>query len=159
MSSERNLVRIRHQGGGIPTCGLRVGFGWWSSSCRWGGLLLLWIRSGCLPLTDWVHARQGEFRTLLFHPVLARNGVHPQATFQHQPLAHLNAVLKFLGQISPSHHLEFTRLIALPKRVEPNLHLGDGGLVVLGVTNRRGVDHLHFQHAVVHGLHRQRGSS
>ena len=106
-----------------------------------------------------MHARQREFRPLLFHSVLARHGVHPQTTFQHQALANLDMALQLLGQVSPTHHLEFTGLIALPKRVKPNRHLGNRSLVVLGVTNRWRVDHLHFQHAVVHGLHRLRGSS
>jgi hypothetical protein len=32
-------------------------------------------------------------------------------------------------------------------------------LVVLGIPNGRSIYHLHFQHAVVHGLHRFRETS
>ena len=106
-----------------------------------------------------MHPGQGEFRPLLLHPVLPGHRVHAQASLEHQPLADLHLALQFLGQIAPAHHLQFAGGVTIPQRIEPHGHLPDRGLVVLGVANRRCINHLHFQHAVVHGPHRFRGPS
>ena len=98
-----------------------------------------------------MQTREGEFRSFLLHAVLPRDGVHPQPSFQHEPLAHLHPVLKILGKVAPAHDLEFARGIIGTQRIKPNGHFRNRSLVVLGVANRGCFDHLHFEHAVVHG--------
>ena len=96
-----------------------------------------------------MHARQGEFGALFLHPVLAGNGVHPQAPFDHQFLANLNTVLQVLGEVAPTHHLELAWRIINTQAVKSNGHFSDWRLVVLGVAEGWGFQDLHFQHAVI----------
>ena len=95
---------------------------------------------------------QGEFSPFFLHAIAPGHGVHPQPAFDQQPLPGLHTVLQLLGQVAPAHHFQFTWRITLAKGVKAHGHLRNGSLVVLGVSNRRCVDHLHFEHAMVHGL-------
>ena len=106
-----------------------------------------------------MHPGQGEFRPLFLHAVLSGHGVHAKSTLQHQTLADLNLALELLGKVSPTHNLEFPGWVTISQGVKPNGHFADWSLVVLGIPNGRSIYHLHFQHAVVHGLHRFRGTS
>ena len=106
-----------------------------------------------------MHPGQREFGPFFLHAVLPGHRVHAQTTLKHQTLTDLNLALQLLSQIAPAHHLEFSGGITIPQRIEAHGHLSDRSLVVLGVTNRRCVDHLHFQHAVVHEPHCFRGPS
>ena len=96
-------------------------------------------------------ASQSELGTFFLHAIAAWNGVHAQTPFNQQPLAHLNAILQLLSQVAPAHHLQFAGGISIAQGIEPHRHLGNGGLIVLGVSNRRRVDHLDLEHAMVHG--------
>ena len=98
-----------------------------------------------------MEAGQSELGTFFLHAIAARNGVHAQTPFNQKPLAHLNAILQLLSQVAPAHHLQLARRISIAQGIEPNRHLGNGGLIVLGVPNRRCVDHLDLEHAMVHG--------
>ena len=98
-----------------------------------------------------MEAREGEFGPLLLHSVLAGHGVHAQAAFQDQALAHLDPVLQVLGQAAPAHHLQLAGGIIRTQPLNLHGHLGHGGLVVLGVTHLGCFDHLHLQQALVHG--------
>ena len=156
--SERDIVRIRHQRCRIPAGRFGLGrAGGWRWRCWLAAVLFRCSRSGSR--SDRMQARQGEFRTLLLHPIATGHGVHPQPSLDQQSLTHLHSVLQVLGEISPANDLELSGRITIAKRVESHRHLGDRGLIVLGVPNRRSVDYLHFQHAVVHGHHRFRETS
>ena len=98
-----------------------------------------------------MEAGQGELGPFLLHAVAAWNGVHAQTPFNEKPLAHLNAILQLLSQVAPAHHFQFVWRISIAQGIEPHRHLGNGGLIVLGVPNRRRVDHLDLEHALVHG--------
>lgn len=98
-----------------------------------------------------MEAGQSELGTFFLHAVAAWNGVHAQTPFNQKPLAHLNPILQVLGQIAPAHNLQFAGRISIAQGIEPHRHLGNGGLIVLGVPNRRRVDHLDLEHAMVHG--------
>ena len=98
-----------------------------------------------------MEAGQGELGPFLLHAVAAWNGVHAQTPFNKKPLAHLNAILQLLSQVAPAHHLQFAWRISIAQGIESHRHLGNGGLIVLGVSNRRRVDHLDLEHAMVHG--------
>ena len=105
----------------------------------------------CAGAGEGMEAREREFGPLLLHSVRPGDGVHPQAAFQHQALAHLHPVLQVLGQASPAHHLQLARGIIRAQPFNLHGHLGHGGLVVLGVTHLGRLDHLHLQQALVHG--------
>jgi hypothetical protein len=92
-----------------------------------------------------MEAGEGEFGPLLLHAVGAAHGVHPQSPLQHQPLAHLNPVLQILGQAAPAHHPDLARGVIRTQPIEPDAHLGHGGLVVLGVADLGCLQHLHLQ--------------
>ena len=95
-------------------------------------------------------AGECEFGPFLLHAIRAAHGVHPKSPFQHQALAHLNPVLQILGQAAPAHHPDLARGVIWTQPIEPDGHLGHGGLVVLGVANLGCLQHLHLQQAVIH---------
>jgi hypothetical protein len=97
-----------------------------------------------------MESRQGEFGPLLFHSIRPAYGVDAQATFDHQSLASLGAVLQVLGQISPADHLDLARRILRPQAVKAHGHFRYGRLVVLGVTHLWGLQHLHLKQTVIH---------
>ena len=106
-----------------------------------------------------MQARERELSPLLFHTVLAGHGVHAQAAFHHQALAHLNPVLQILREAAPAHHLQLPRRIVRPKAVELHRHLRHRSLVVLGVAHLGRLQHLHLQQAMVHGRNRGQGAT
>ena len=97
-----------------------------------------------------MQSREREFGFLLFQAIGPGGGIHPQAPLQDQPLAHLNPVLKILGKVAETHHLELTRRVFRAKTIHPHLHLSDGHLVVLGVSDRWCLEHFHLKQAVIH---------
>jgi hypothetical protein len=94
--------------------------------------------------------RQGEFGPFLLDPVLPGDGVHAQPSLEDKPLTHLNPVLKVLGEIAPTHHLQLTRGIIGPQTLDLHGHFGHRRLVVLGVTHLGRLQDLHLQQAVIH---------
>ena len=93
---------------------------------------------------------EGEFSPLLFCAVLPGNSVHAQSPFDHQSLPHLNPVLQVLGEVPPPDNLELTTGIIRTQCIEPNLHLSDWGLIVLGVTQGGSLKNIHLKYAVIH---------
>lgn len=97
-----------------------------------------------------MQARQGELSPLFLDPVLPGDGAHAHPTLEHEPLTHLNPVLKVLGEVSPAHHLQLTRWIIGPQSLDLDGHFGDRRLVVLGVSHLGRLQDLHLQQAVIH---------
>ena len=93
---------------------------------------------------------EGEFSPLLFCAVLPRNSVHAQSPFDHQSLPHLNPVLQVLGEVPPADNFELTTGIIRTQCIEPNLHLSDWGLIVLGVTQGGSLKNIHLKYAMIH---------
>jgi hypothetical protein len=97
-----------------------------------------------------MEAGQGELGAFFLDPVLARHGVHPQAAFEHQPLAHLYPVLQLLGQIAPAHHLQLARGIIGTQAVDLHGHFRHRRLVVLGIAHLGRFQHLDLEQTVIH---------
>jgi len=97
-----------------------------------------------------VEPRQGEFGPFLFDSVRPAYGVDAQAPLDHQALAGPGAVLQVLGQIPPAHHLDLTRRILRPQAIKAHSHFSHWRLVVLGVTDLGGLQHLHLEQTVIH---------
>jgi hypothetical protein len=93
---------------------------------------------------------QGEFSPFFLYPVRAGDGIHAQAAFQHQALAHLHPVLELLGQVSPAHYLQLGRGVVGPQAVHLHGHLRHRRLVVLGVAHLGRFEHLDFKQTVIH---------
>ena len=163
MSSERNLVGVRHQRCCIPTGWFRFLSLWlWGRGCgstAWRCVGGSWLIGRCSRASDRVHAGKGEFSPLLLHPVLPRNRIHPQTAFNHQHLTDLNTVLQVLSQVAPTDHLQLTWRIIRAQTVESNRHFCDRRLVVLGVSEGGCLEHLHFQRAVIHSACRSSATS
>ena len=163
MSSERNLVGVGHQRCCIPTGWFRLLSLWlWGRGCGSTSLRCVgasWLIGRRSRASDWVHARKREFSPLLLHPVLPRNRIHPQTPFNHQHLPDLNTVLQVLSQVAPTNHLQLTWWIIRAQTIETNRHFRDRRLVVLGVSEGGCLEHLHFQHAVIHSACRSSATS
>ena len=94
--------------------------------------------------------RQGEFGTLFFYTVRPAYGVDAQAPFDHHSLAGPGAVLEVLGQIPPAHHFDLTVGILRSQAIKAHSHFSHWRLVVLGVTDLGGLQHLHLEQTVIH---------
>ena len=97
-----------------------------------------------------MEAGEREFRFLLFETIRPGDRAHAQSAFKNEPLTHLNTVLQILRQAAETDHLELPRWVFRPKAIQTHLHLSDGHLVVLGVTDRRCLEHFHLNQAVIH---------
>jgi hypothetical protein len=97
---------------------------------------------------------QGEFGSLLLHPILAGHRIHPQPSLQNPAFAHLNAILKIGRQVAPAHNLDLTRRILRPQPIESSGHLRYRRLIVLGVAHLGRLKHFHFKQTVIHALFR-----
>jgi hypothetical protein len=97
-----------------------------------------------------METRQGELRSLFLHPIRSTDGIHAETPFEHQALADRHPLLQILGQIAPAHHLELPRGVIGAQAVDAHGHLGHRRLVVLGVTDLGGLQHLSFDQAVIH---------
>ena len=95
---------------------------------------------------------EGEFGAFFLGSVLARNGVHSQSSFNDQSLADLNAILKILGKIAPANNLQRASRVIGAERIETDLHFGDRGLIVLGVSQGGSLENIHLKYAVIHSL-------
>ena len=93
---------------------------------------------------------EGEFSPLLFCAVLPGNSVHAQSPFDHQSLPDLHPVLQILGKVAPADNLQLATGIISAKCIETHLHLGDWGLIVLGVTQGGSLKNIHLKYAVIH---------
>ncbi len=94
--------------------------------------------------------REGELRSLLFGAVLTGNRVHAQSAFNHETLTDLHAILKVLGEVPPSDNLQLPLGVVLSKGIEGHVHLCNGRLIVLGVSQGGSLKDIHLEHAVVH---------
>jgi hypothetical protein len=97
---------------------------------------------------------QGEFGSLLLHPILAGHRIHPQSSLQNPAFAHLNAILKIGRQIAPAHNLDLPRRILRPQPVESSGHLRHWRLIVLRIAHLGRLKHFHFKQTVIHALFR-----
>lgn len=97
-----------------------------------------------------MESREGELSSLLFGAVLTRNRVHSQSALNQETLPYLHAILKVLGKIAPSHHLQLPLGIIRSEGIKRNVHLSNGRLVVLGVSQGGSLKDIHLEHAVVH---------
>ena len=94
--------------------------------------------------------REGELSFFLFGAVLTGNRVHTQSAFNDESLPYLHSVLKVLSEVAPSDHLQLPLGVIGTKRIEGDVHLGNGRLVVLGVSQGGSLKDIHLEHAVVH---------
>ena len=97
-----------------------------------------------------MQAREGELSLFLFGAVLTGNRVHTQSAFNQKTLPYLHAVLKVLSEVAPSDHLQLPLGVIGSERIEGDVHLGNGRLVVLGVSQGGSLKDIHLEHAVVH---------
>ena len=94
--------------------------------------------------------REGELSFFLFGAVLTGNSVHTQSAFNDESLPYLHSVLKVLSEVAPSDHLQLTLGIIGSESIEGHVHLGNGCLIVLGVSQGGSLKDIHLEHAVVH---------
>lgn len=94
--------------------------------------------------------REGELSFFLFGAVLTRNRVHTQSALNDETLPDLHAVLKVLGEVAPSDHLQLPLGVIGSERIEGHVHLCNGRLIVLGVSQGGSLKDIHLEHAVVH---------
>ena len=94
--------------------------------------------------------REGELSSLLFGAVLTGNRVHAQSALNDKTLPYLHAILKVLGEVAPSDDLQLTLGVIGSKGIEANIHLCNGCLIVLGVSQGGSLKDIHLEHAVVH---------
>ena len=97
---------------------------------------------------------EGEFGSLLLHPILASHGIHPQPPLQDPAFAHLNPILEISRQIAPTHNLDLARGILWPQPVEAGCHLRHRRLVVLRVAHLGRLKHFYLEQTVIHALFR-----
>ena len=94
--------------------------------------------------------REGELSSLLFGAVLTGNRVHAQSAFNHEPLSYLHAILEVLGKVAPSDDLQLPLGVIRSEGIERHVHLCNGRLIVLGVSQGGSLKDIHLEHAVVH---------
>ena len=94
--------------------------------------------------------REGELSSLLFSAVLTGNRVHTQPALNHQTLPYLHAILEVLGEVAPSDNLQLTLGVIGAESIEGHVHLCNGSLIVLGVSQGGSLKDIHLEHAVVH---------
>ena len=97
-----------------------------------------------------MQAGEGELSSLLFGAVLTGNRVHAQSAFNDKTLPYLHAILKVLGEVAPSDDLQLPLGVIGSKGIEANIHLCNGCLIVLGVSQGGSLKDIHLEHAVVH---------
>ena len=97
-----------------------------------------------------MQAREGELSSLFFGAVLTWNRVHAQSALNDQTLPHLQAILKILGKVAPTNHLQLPLGVIGPEGIEGHVHLCNGRLIVLGVSQGGSLKDIHLEHAVVH---------
>jgi hypothetical protein len=97
-----------------------------------------------------MQSREGELSFFLFGAVLTGNRVHTQSAFNDESLPYLHSVLKVLSEVAPSDHLQLTLGIIGSESIEGHVHLGNGCLIVLGVSQGGSLKDIHLEHAVVH---------
>ena len=93
---------------------------------------------------------EGELSSFLFGSVLTWNRVHPQSALDQKTLPDLHAILKVLGEIPPTNHLQLPLGVIGPEGIEGHVHLSDRCLIVLGVSQGGSLKDIHLEHAVVH---------
>lgn len=93
---------------------------------------------------------EGELSSLLFGAVLTGNCVHAQSALNHEPLPDLHAILKVLGEVAPSDDLQLPLRVIGSEGIEGHVHLSNGRLIVLGVSQGGSLKDIHLEHAVVH---------
>ena len=94
--------------------------------------------------------RERELSSFFFGAVLTRNRVHAQTALNHQPLSDLHAILKVLGEVAPSDHLQKSFGVIGSESIEGHVHLSNRCLIVLGVSQGGNLKDIHLEHAVVH---------
>ena len=97
-----------------------------------------------------MQAREGELSSLFFGAVLTGNRVHAQSALNHQTLPHLHAILEVLGKVAPSDDLQLPLGVIRSEGIERHVHLCNGRLIVLGVSQGGSLKDIHLEHAVVH---------
>lgn len=93
---------------------------------------------------------EGELSSFLLGSVLARHRVHPEAPFNQKTLANLDPILEVLREVAPSHHLQHSFGVIGSEGIEGDVHLRNGSLIVLGVTQGGSLKDIYLEHAVVH---------
>ena len=94
--------------------------------------------------------RKGELSFFLFRAVLPGNRIHTQSAFNDETLPDLHSVLKVLGKVAPPHHFQLPFGVIGPEGIEGHVHLSNGRLIVLGVSQVGSLKDIHLEHAVVH---------
>ena len=93
---------------------------------------------------------ESELSSFLFGSVLTRDRVHSESPFDQQTLPDLHTILKVLCEVPPSDHLQKTFGVVGSESIEGDIHLRDGSLIVLGITESGSLKDIHLEHAVVH---------